>query len=138
MIGVALIDRVALHAEELVHEAKRRLPHLAHADLRLEVTEGKYATAENGGAKASGDDYGLALGVRVLAGAQGGSEERPRRLLLNMSARVGPGGQQHRVCQGLAQPRSARRGIAWMVGEALPRRGARPEVAASALITWGD
>jgi TldD protein len=68
MIGVALIDRVAPRAEELVHEAKRRLPHLAHADLRLEVTEGKYATAENGGAKASGDDYGLALGVRVLAG----------------------------------------------------------------------
>src|SRR5206468_10126781 len=31
-------------------------------------TEGKYASAENGGAKASGDDYGIGLGVRVLAG----------------------------------------------------------------------
>jgi TldD protein len=51
-----------------VRDAKRRLPHLAHADLRLEVTEGKYASAENGGAKSSGDDYGMGLGVRVLAG----------------------------------------------------------------------
>jgi TldD protein len=68
MIGVDLVDRAALVAEGLVQDAKRRLPHLAHADLRLEVTEGKYATAENGGAKASGDDYGLGLGVRVLAG----------------------------------------------------------------------
>ena len=68
MIGVELIDRVAPAVEELVHDAKRRLPHLAHADVRLEVTQGKYATAENGAAKASGDDYGLGLGVRVLAG----------------------------------------------------------------------
>jgi TldD protein len=70
MIGIDLIDRVAPIAEELVHEARRRLPHLAHADLRLEVTEGKYASAENGGAKSSGDDDGMTLGVRVLAGAR--------------------------------------------------------------------
>lgn len=68
MIGVELIDRVAPSVEELVHDAKRRLPHLTHADVRLEVTQGKYATAENGAAKSSGDDYGLGLGVRVLAG----------------------------------------------------------------------
>src|SRR3954467_6397863 len=68
MIGIDLIDRIAPIAEELVHDAKRRLPRLAHADVRLDVTEAKYATAENGGAKSSGDDDGLALGVRVLAG----------------------------------------------------------------------
>jgi TldD protein len=68
MIGVDIVDRVAPVAEELVHEAKSRLPRLRHADLRLEVTEGKTAGAENGGAKTSSDDYGLALGVRVLAG----------------------------------------------------------------------
>jgi TldD protein len=68
MIGIDLVDRVAPVAEELVHAAKRRLPRLAHADLRLEVTQGKYASAENAGAKSSGDDYGLGLGVRVLAG----------------------------------------------------------------------
>jgi TldD protein len=70
MIGVELVDRVASSIEELVYDAKRRLPHLSHADIRLEVTQGKYASAENGGAKSSGDDYGLGLGVRVLAGAR--------------------------------------------------------------------
>jgi len=68
VIGVDLVDRIAPAAEALVHDAKRRLPHLVHADVRLEVSEGKYATAENGGAKSAGDDYGLGLGVRVLAG----------------------------------------------------------------------
>ena len=68
MIGVDLVDRIADTAEALVHDAARRLPELAHADLRLHVTEGKHAVAENGGAKSSGDDEGLALGVRVLAG----------------------------------------------------------------------
>ena len=68
MIGVDFIDRVAPAVEDLVHDAKRRLPHLVHADVRLHVTEGKYAAAENGSAKSSGDDYGLGLGVRVLAG----------------------------------------------------------------------
>src|SRR4029450_4139350 len=46
----------------------RRLPHLKYADLRLEVTEGKGAGAENGTPKFSGDDQTLALGIRVLAG----------------------------------------------------------------------
>jgi TldD protein len=68
MFGVDLIGRIAPIAEELVQEAKRRLAHLAYADLRIEVTEGKYAGAENGGAKSSGDDEGLGLGVRVLGG----------------------------------------------------------------------
>ena len=67
MLGIDLIDRVAPVAEELVADA-RRLPRLVHADLRLEVVEAKHAGAENGGAKTSGDDYGFALGVRVLAG----------------------------------------------------------------------
>src|SRR5215510_14444553 len=68
MIGVELIGRVAPATEEVLHETKRRLPHFVYADLRLEVTEGKYATAERGAAKSSGDDYSLAAGVRVLAG----------------------------------------------------------------------
>jgi hypothetical protein len=70
MIGVELIDRLGDAVEAVVHDAKRRLPRLAHADVRLEVAEAKYASAENGGAKASGDDYGIGLGVRVLAGSR--------------------------------------------------------------------
>ncbi len=67
-ITIDLIDTVKLRAQELVHASARRLAHLRYADLRLEVTEGKYAFAENGTPKASGDDYGFTLGVRVLAG----------------------------------------------------------------------
>src|SRR5258707_444561 len=67
-ISVDLVDTVTPLMEERVHAAARRLPHLRYADLRLEVTEGKGAGSENGTPKFSGDDYGLALGARVLAG----------------------------------------------------------------------
>lgn len=39
-----------------------------YADIRIEVSEGKVAVAENGMDKFSGEDYGFAFGVRVLAG----------------------------------------------------------------------
>ncbi len=39
-----------------------------HADIRIEVSEGKVAVAENGMDKFSGEDYGFAFGVRVLGG----------------------------------------------------------------------
>jgi TldD protein len=67
-VSIDLIDTVAPMIETRVREAARRLPHLHYADLRLEVTEGKGAGSENGTPKFSGDDYGLALGARVLAG----------------------------------------------------------------------
>src|SRR2546425_8118587 len=67
-ISVDLIDTVTPLVQQRVHEAARRLPHLRYADLRLEITEAKGAGAENGTPKFSGDDYGFALGVRVLAG----------------------------------------------------------------------
>ena len=44
------------------------MPHLSYADLRLEVVEGRFASAENGGSRASGADASCAAGVRVLAG----------------------------------------------------------------------
>ena len=52
----------------MLREARQRLPHLAYADLRLEVVEGRFAGAENGGGRASGADASCAAGVRVLAG----------------------------------------------------------------------
>ncbi len=66
--GVEVIDRLRPLARDLLRDTSRRLPHLAYADLRLEVVECKAASAENGAPKFSGDDYRLALGVRVLAG----------------------------------------------------------------------
>lgn len=67
-IETRLIDRIAPLAAELVTTWARSLADLRYADLRLEVAEGKYAAAENGASKSSGDDYGFAFGVRVLAG----------------------------------------------------------------------
>src|SRR2546426_4154387 len=67
-ITVDLIERVKPTVEACLGDAARRLPGLRHADLRLEVVEGKWALAENGAPKGSGEDERLALGVRVLAG----------------------------------------------------------------------
>ena len=69
-ITVDLIDRVKSTVEASLYDAARRLPRLRHADLRLEVVEGKWALAENGAPKSSGDAERLALGVRVIAGEQ--------------------------------------------------------------------
>jgi len=68
VITVGVIDRVKADVRDLLRDAARRLPHLAYADCRVEVAEGKSAAAENGESKFSGDDYGFAAGVRVLAG----------------------------------------------------------------------
>ncbi len=68
MTTVGLIDRVRDTVRGLVTDHARSLAHLRYADIRLEVIEGKGASAENGQAKSSGDDYGFAFGVRVLAG----------------------------------------------------------------------
>jgi TldD protein len=67
-VQTELIDRIKPIVHELVTSQARSLPHLSHADVRVDVTEGKFAAAENGGAKSSGDDYGFAFGIRVLAG----------------------------------------------------------------------
>ncbi len=67
-ITTGLIDDVKEMVRGLAADHARTLAHLRYADIRLEITEGKAAAAENGSAKFSGDDYGFAVGVRVLAG----------------------------------------------------------------------
>jgi TldD protein len=67
-IEVEAVDGVKACARDLLREAARRLPHLHHADLRLEVCESRSAWAENGAGRFSGAEATLALGVRVLAG----------------------------------------------------------------------
>jgi TldD protein len=71
VLDVDLIERVRPAAHELCTSWARTLPDLAHADLRIEVTDGKFAAAEHGDAKTSGADAAASIGVRVLAG--GGS-----------------------------------------------------------------
>jgi TldD protein len=67
-ITIDLIDAVKGDLRDMLRDAVRRLPHLAYADVRLEVAEGKSAAAENAESKFSDEDYGFAAGVRVLAG----------------------------------------------------------------------
>jgi predicted Zn-dependent protease len=67
-IDTGLIDRITPLARELVTSYARSLPHLRYADIRIDVTEAKRASAENGSPRSSGDDYGFSFGVRVLAG----------------------------------------------------------------------
>src|SRR5262245_43569946 len=67
-ITTELIDGVKDLVAEICTTWARTLPDLVHADVRLQVTESKVASVENGEPKFANDDYGCALGVRVLAG----------------------------------------------------------------------
>ncbi len=67
-ITTDLIDQLKPLAEDLVTTFARTLADLRYADLRVEIVEGKAAAAENGASKFSGEDYGFAFGIRVLAG----------------------------------------------------------------------
>jgi TldD protein len=67
-IRTELIDRIKPLAQELATGYSRSLAHLRYADIRVEISEGKFAGAENASPKSSGDDYAFAFGIRVLAG----------------------------------------------------------------------
>jgi TldD protein len=67
-IEIELIDAIKPMVVDLVTARARALADLRYAGVRVEVSAGRYAAAENGGAKASGDDRALAFGIRVLAG----------------------------------------------------------------------
>src|SRR4029450_3682190 len=69
-IETGLIERITPMARDLCTERARALPDLHYADVRVEVTEGKHAGAENGESKSSGADYAFAFGIRVLAGSR--------------------------------------------------------------------
>ena len=75
-IATDLIDALAPDVRDLLRDAGRRLPHLAYADLRLEIAEGKFATAENGESKSSGDDYGFSVGAMLRSPAARGDRAR--------------------------------------------------------------
>jgi TldD protein len=63
-----LIDGLAGTLPDLVASEQRRLPHLTYADVRVEIVEGKSASAENDGSRSARADTRLTLGVRALAG----------------------------------------------------------------------
>jgi hypothetical protein len=63
-----LIDSLARTLPDLVASEQRRLPHLTYADVRVEIVEGKSASAENDGSRSARADTRLTVGVRALAG----------------------------------------------------------------------
>ncbi|MDO8614681.1 MAG: TldD/PmbA family protein [Dehalococcoidia bacterium] len=67
-VSIDAIPQVRDAVFDLVAAYQRGKRFCRYADVRLEVSEGKIAVAENGMDKFSGEDYGFALGVRVLAG----------------------------------------------------------------------
>lgn len=69
-LSTELIPDIAPAVGELLTSWAVGLPDLRHADVRLEVKEGKFAVAEDGTARSSGDDRTAAFGIRVLGGAR--------------------------------------------------------------------
>ncbi len=67
-ISIETLDTLRPNLRSLIGERARRLPDLRYCDLRIEVREEKGAVAENGNAKAGGEDYSFDFGVRAISG----------------------------------------------------------------------
>ncbi len=67
-VSIDAIPQVRDAVFDLVTSYPKEKRDCRYADVRIEVSEGKVAVAENGMDKFSGEDYGFAFGVRVLAG----------------------------------------------------------------------
>jgi len=67
-VSIDAIPQVRDAVFDLITSYPRSRRHCRFADVRIEVSEGKVAVAENGMEKFSGEDYGFAFGVRVLGG----------------------------------------------------------------------
>jgi TldD protein len=67
-VSIEVIPNIRDGLFDLVSEYSRSKRFARYADVRIEVSEGKVAVAENGMEKFSGEDYGFGFCVRVLAG----------------------------------------------------------------------
>ncbi len=67
-VSIDVIPNVRDGIFDLINSYVRSKRFCRYADIRIEVSEGKVAVAENGMDKFSGEDYGFAFGLRVLAG----------------------------------------------------------------------
>jgi len=67
-VNIGLIDKTKDKLSNLVLESKKKLKDCSYIDLRVQVSEGQQATAQDGMMKFSIRDYGLAYGLRVIAG----------------------------------------------------------------------
>jgi TldD protein len=67
-VSIEALPQVRDAVSDLLTGYPKSKRHCRYADVRIEVSEGKVAVAENGMDKFSGEDYGFAFGIRVLAG----------------------------------------------------------------------
>jgi TldD protein len=69
-VSIDLIDGVKDKLSNMVLETKGKLEGCFYVDLRITVSEGQQAVAQDGMMKSSIRDYGLSYGLRVIAGKQ--------------------------------------------------------------------
>ena len=67
-VTIDVIPQIREAVFDLVSSYPKTKRACRYADVRIEASEGKVAVAENGMDKFSGEDYGFAFGVRVIAG----------------------------------------------------------------------
>ena len=67
-VSVDIVDDIKPLVYDVATSYAKKQRGLRYADIRLELSEGKGAVAENGVEKSSAEDYGISFGVRVLAG----------------------------------------------------------------------
>lgn len=67
-VSIDVIPGVRDAVHDLISSYPNAKRSCSYADIRLEVSEGKAAVAENGMDKFCGEDYGFSFGVRVIAG----------------------------------------------------------------------
>ena len=69
-VNIGLISKTKDKLSSIVSGAKSKLADCVYVDLRVGVSEGQQAVAQDGMMKSSIRDYGLSYGVRVIAGKQ--------------------------------------------------------------------
>lgn len=66
--NIETISELRAPVYDLLRNYVRTHQRCRYADIRIEISEGKAASIENGMDKQSAEDYGFAFGVRVIAG----------------------------------------------------------------------
>ena len=69
-VNIVLIDKVKDKLSNLMLQTKNRLRDCSYIDLRVTVSEGQQASAQDGMMKFSLRDYSLSYGLRVIAGKE--------------------------------------------------------------------
>ena len=67
-ITVGIVDKIKGDIHNLITSYPKTFSYVKYADIRLEVNETKGFLSEQGEPKATSDDYGLSIGIRVNAG----------------------------------------------------------------------